>query len=192
MSKFINSIFSKPEAARLKRKFGVVGTEEYGILLILISGYVRSSMDHGVLPLDIAWSLSEAGFCEVTAFEVKGFRSPFLVYRLKPKPLTGVRKFHDYTLDDPELYLRYDRTDPYMRDLDHLGDLAEEDPRFASIPVHHNWGKEVFLFTRARLIEELDGDWSRLIHRTPYRPLPSWHPHARNRLLDSQASALAG
>lgn len=192
MSNPINSIFSKPDAARLRRAFGAVGSEDYALVLSAIADAVRSSEDHEVLPLTMAWSLQNAGLCNVSSIELPGFIGEFLIYRLKPKLVTGVAKALGYLIEHTDLYISYDRTDPYKRDYDHLGDLEESDPRFANIPHHHYWGDPILLFTNARLLKELEGDWDRLIHRTPYRPLPEWDPRKPNRLLDSQASNLAG
>ncbi|MEL6686380.1 MAG: hypothetical protein AAFP97_02020 [Pseudomonadota bacterium] len=190
MTKSINSIFSKPAAARLRRAFGAVGAEDYALVLSHIENAVRSSEDHGVIPLNMALSLYGASLCDVSSVELPGYMGEFLVYQLKPQLVTGIGKALSYLVEHTDLYLPYDRTDPYMRDLDHLGDLEEDDPRFADLPNHHHWGDPLFLFTKARLLKELESDWGRLVHRTPYRPFPDWDPRKPNKLLDSQASKL--
>ena len=191
MSKFINSIFSKPDAARLRRAFCVSGPDEYGQLLSIISSDVLSSEEHGVLRLDLAWTLAEAGFCEVTFIEIKGYIGDFLIYSLAPKLVTGMKRFREQVImGEPDLYLPHDLSDPYTRPFDHLGDLEEDDPRFSRIPKHHVWGEQIFLMTEARLADALTGDWTHLVHRTPYRPLPSWDAGQDNRLLDADVSEL--
>ena len=131
MSNFINSIFSKPDEARLRQAFRVSSPDGYGQLLAVVADAVRSSEEHGVLRLDLAWLLKEAGFCEVTAIEVKGFVGDFLIYDLAPKLVTGMTRFREQVImGESDLYLPHDPSDPYTRPFDYLGDLEEDDPRF--------------------------------------------------------------
>lgn len=190
MSNFINSIFSKPDEARLRQAFRVSSPDGYGQLLAVVADAVRSSEEHGVLRLDLAWLLKEAGFCEMTLIEVEGYIGDFLIYSLAPKLVRGMKRFREQAIDHPYFYLRHDPSDPYTRQFDPLYDLEEDDPRFSRIPKHHVWGEQIFVMTEARLADALTGDWARLVHRTPYRPLPICDAGEGDRLFDADISEL--
>jgi hypothetical protein len=64
------------------------------------------------------------------------------------------------------------KPDPYLRDFDEFGDIADDNPEYRDTPKYAAWSESCFLMTKERLDKEIElGDWNRFLYRTLYRPI---------------------
>lgn len=175
MGHLLNSILSKNDAARLRKIYGVRG-DEYPRLIEYLVTITLDYESFGVLGLNDVFCLTMANLAEVHSVEVDSCLNDFMVVSVSKKLLKALHRGMDILMDDPN----FDRIpritgteDPYMRPFDELGGIAEHDPNFADLPQYSHWGEDCFLMTEERLNREIEiGDCGRLLHRTPYRPMP--------------------
>jgi len=173
MSRNLNSILSKTDAARLRAAFGCP-THLYADLIEILAIELDEYETFGVLSLNTAFALTNTQLSSASIVEVKDYTNAFITITISTKLRTAVVKGSEILLetspsmDTPRL-TAYD--DPYKQAFDELGDDAEAVPTYANQPDYVHWGEDVFLMSEARLRQELrDGDPLRLLHRTPYRP----------------------
>jgi hypothetical protein len=174
MTRNLNSILSKPDAARLRAAYGCP-PDMYPQLIEMLSIEISDYDQFGVLSLQTGLILTEAQMATVGSIEIKGYLNDFLIITVSPKLRTALKKGIGVIQEDPDFLdmPRLTKTDdPYLRTFDELGDIAESVPRYADEPDYAHWGEQVFLMTETRLTQELkNGDLLRLLHRTRYRPI---------------------
>lgn len=174
MSRTLNSILSKTDAARLRAAYGCP-PDMYAQLIEMLAIELGEYDTFGVLSFQTGLILIQAQLASVGTVEIKGNLNDFLVITVSPKLRTALRKGNKIIQQDPNSMdmPRLTKTnDPYFRPFDEFGNIAESVPIYADQPDHVHWGENVFLMTEARLTQELkDGDPLRLLHRTPYRPI---------------------
>jgi len=174
MTRRLNSILSKPDAARLRKVFGCEA-DEFAFLVGHLSTSIEGFERYGILDLETCFGLTEAQMASTHLVEIEGYLNNFLVVSVSKK-LTTALKAGAAILNDDLDHLRLPSInssgDLYLKDFDDLGDIAEEQPIYAGAQPYEHWGSICFLMTEQRLRQELlEGDPLRLLHRTPYRPM---------------------
>lgn len=174
MSRNLNSILSKTDAAKLRAAYGCP-PDVYAQLIEMLAIELSEYDSFGVFNFQTGFVLVQAQLASVGTVEIEGYLNDFLVITVSPKLRTALRKGNKIIQEDPDFMdmPRLTKTDdPYFRPFDEFGDIAESVPIYADQPDYVHWGEDVFLMTEARLTQELkDGDPLRLLHRTPYRPI---------------------
>lgn len=176
----LNSIMPTSDSRRLKRAYGVRSAKQYASVIEHLADEVAAYEDFGALGLRPAAVLSELRFAHLYPTRVPGYEGIFLVASLLETFIDAIHRGMDVLMDDPNfrrITIITDVHDAYLRPWDELGEKAEAEPRLADLPEHVHWGNECFLLTEERLKEEVQsGNYTRLLHRTPYRPLPTSLP----------------
>ncbi len=172
MPKRIDSELSSVERARLRKTYGAESTEEYQMVLSLLGMIVHQYEQYGVINLPHAMILLQVGFLDFWNYERDDQVAEFEVVEITPRFLRAMRKVYNETVgSEPNINISAE-PDPYLRDFDEFGDIAEDNPKYRDTPKYAAWGESCFLMTKERLDREINsGDWNRLLHRTPYRPM---------------------
>lgn len=134
---------------------------------------------YGILSYTTSTVLIAAKLAQFRFYKPEDYLEGFMTIQLEDKFSKAVDKAIEHELSEPsdDIATEHYRVflnsigDEYLKDFD-TEDAAEADPAYEDAPEYSGWGLPCYLMSEERLIKELDsGDWRRLLHRTPYRPM---------------------